>query len=183
MDTGSEAVLPKQKISSRILLAEKRVVTMIIKHDDTIRKQAKPCTATWKQLCEVYEQAPMQHSDFEDYLKNYAIRWRFKQNLSLEDFVRINSAQTWLEDWPEDDIVAFRDSLTPDRVSFVEGIEYLTAEGAVLYADLWSVDGMLLLAERTRKHDLLTEIRPLENISDTYPQCILMAWMKQFRFI
>jgi hypothetical protein len=156
---------------------------MIIKHDDTIRKQAKLCTVTWEQLGEIYPQVPMQHSDFEDYLKSYAVRWRFKQNLSLEDFVRINSAQLWLEDWTEEDILAFRDSQTPDRVAFVEGIEYLTSEGAVLYADLWSVDGMLLLAERTRKHDLLTEIRPLENVSAKYPQCILLVWMKQFHFI
>lgn len=156
---------------------------MIIKHDDMIRKQAKPCSATWKQFCETYEKTPMQHSDFEDYLKNYAIKWRFKQNLSFEDFVRINSAQLWLEDWPAEDVQAFRDSLTPDRVAFVEGIEYLTPEGAALSADLWCIDGSLLLAERTQKYDLLTEIRPLDNVSDTYPQCVLMAWMHQFRFI
>jgi hypothetical protein len=125
----------------------------------------------------------MQNSDFEDYLKAYAIKWRFKQNLSMEDFVRINSAQPWLEDWTSEDVQAFRDSLTADRVSFVEGIEYLTMEGAVLSADLWRVDGMLLLAERTRKYDLLTEIRPIENVRDECPQCILMAWMHQFRFI
>lgn len=156
---------------------------MIIKHDDMVRRQAKPCTATWEQFCEIYEQVPMQHSEFEDYIKTYAIKWRFKQNLSMEDFARINSAQVWLEDWTPEDVLAFHDSLTPDRVSFVEGIEYLTMEGAVLSADLWRIDGMLLLAERTRKYDLLTEIRPLENVPDKYPQCVLMAWMRQFRFI
>ncbi|MDF2500123.1 MAG: hypothetical protein K0Q77_837, partial [Anaerosporomusa subterranea] len=96
---------------------------MIIKHDDMIRKQAKPCTVTWKQFCESYEKLPIQNSEFEDYLKTYAIKWRFKQNLSMEDFVRINSAQPWLEDWTSEDVQAFRDSLTTDRVSFVEGIE------------------------------------------------------------
>jgi hypothetical protein len=156
---------------------------MIIKHDDMIRKQAKPCTVTWKQFCESYEKLPIQNSEFEDYLKTYAIKWRFKQNLSMEDFVRINSAQPWLEDWTSEDVQAFRDSLTTDRVSFVEGIEYLTMEGAVLSADLWRIDGMLLLAERTRKYDLLMEIRPLENVPDKYPQSILMTWMHQFRFI
>lgn len=159
------------------------MVAVIIKYDDTIRRQAKPCTVTWEQLAQTYAQLPMQRSDFDDYLKTYAIRWRFKQNYSFEEFVRINSAQLWLEDWPAEDIQAFRDSLTPDRVAFVEGIEYLTGEGAVFYADLWRVDGTLLLVERTRKHDLLTEIRPLEDVSVKYPQCILMAWMKQFRLI
>jgi hypothetical protein len=156
---------------------------MIIKHDDTIRRQAKPCTAMWEQLREMYERYPMQHSEFEAYLKTYAVKWRFKQNLSMEEFVRINSAQTWLEDWPKEDLEAFSKSLTPERVQFVEGIEYLTQEGAVLYADLWKVDGTLLLVERTRKHDLLTEVRALENIPDKYPQCILMVWMKNFRFL
>ena len=156
---------------------------MIIKHDDTIRKQAKPCNVTWEQLCELYKPTPIQYNEFENYLKNYAVKWRFKQNLSLEEFARINSAQIWLEDWPAEDVQAFRDSLTPDRVSFVEGIEYLTPEGAVLSADLWRVDGTLLIAERTRKYDLLTEIRPLENVSDKYPQIILMVWMHQFKFI
>ena len=157
--------------------------TVIIKHDETLRKQAKSCTATWQQISEIYERLPMQHNEFEDYLKTYGVKWRFKQNLSLDDFRRINSAQIWLEDWPEEDIAAFRDSLTEGRVKFVEGIEYLTAEGASLYADLWRVDDMLLIAERTRKHDLLTEIRPLENVTDKYPQCILMAWMRHFRFL
>ncbi len=156
---------------------------MIIKHDETIRRQAKPCNATWQQLGETYQQLPMQHHEFEDYIKTYAIKWRFKQNLSFEDFRRINSAQIWLEDWPAEDIRAFHDSLTPDRVTFVEGIEYLTKEGAIYWADLWRVDGMLLLAERTQKYDLLTEIRALEGIADTYPQIILMTWMHQFRLL
>ncbi|MDU4961626.1 MAG: hypothetical protein E6X17_13320 [Sporomusaceae bacterium] len=156
---------------------------MIIKHDDTMRKQAKACTAAWEQMTDTYAQLPMQRGDFDNYLKSYGINWRFKQNLSLADFVRINSAQLWLEDWPEEDVRAFRDSLTPDRTVFVEGIEFLSGEGATHYADLWSVDGALLLAERTRKHDLLIEVRPLEDVSPRYPQCILMAWMKQFRFI
>jgi hypothetical protein len=156
---------------------------MIIKHDDTIRKQAKPCTVTWDQLREIYEKFPMQQSEFETYLKAYAIKWRFKQNLSMDDFVRINSAQIWLEDWPNEDIEAFRSGLTSDRVSFVEGIEFLTLEGAILYADLWRVDDILLLAERTRKHDLLIEVRPLEDVSTKFPQCALMVWMKQFTFM
>ena len=156
---------------------------MIIKHDDMLRKQSKPCTVTWDQMREIYERLPMQHSEFEAYIKTYSIKWRFKQNLSFEDFVRINSAQPWLEDWPKEDIEAFRMGLTPDRVTFVEGIEYLTLEGTHLYADLWSVDGMLLLVERVRKHDLLMEVRALENVSDKYPQVILMAWMRQFRFL
>jgi hypothetical protein len=116
-------------------------------------------------------------------MKTYAIKWRFKQNLSMEDFVRINSAQIWLEDWLKEDIEAFRSGLTSDRVSFVEGIEFLTLEGATLYADLWRVDDILLLAERTRKHDLLIEVRPLEDVSVKFPQCALMVWMKQFTFM
>jgi hypothetical protein len=156
---------------------------MIIKHDDTIRKQAKPCTVTWDQLREIYEKFPMQQSEFEAYIKTYAIKWRYKQNLSMEDFVRINSAQIWLEDWLKEDIEAFRSGLTSDRVSFVEGIEFLTLEGATLYADLWRVDDILLLAERTRKHDLLIEVRPLEDVSVKFPQCALMVWMKQFTFM